>query len=85
MIVHSDIIRRVILAELLNHGKPIWSVLPSDEAIHQWKEICKLCGTPTLTTWPGVERQPAFRTLRVGHYERKLKHRFAQYVFTFIC
>lgn len=38
-----------ILAELLNHGRPI---LPGQNEIDQYSQICNLIGRPTPESWP---------------------------------
>eukprot|EP01138_Halocafeteria_seosinensis_P006874 gb/GECG01007030.1/.p1 GENE.gb/GECG01007030.1/~~gb/GECG01007030.1/.p1 ORF type:complete len:348 (+),score=21.03 gb/GECG01007030.1/:1-1044(+) len=71
----------VITAELLNGGELIWNRRNSNTFM-QWEDICRLCGTPTNETWPGIERKEEFRMMSVPRYRRRLKHRFAQYVKT---
>eukprot|EP01138_Halocafeteria_seosinensis_P006871 gb/GECG01007027.1/.p1 GENE.gb/GECG01007027.1/~~gb/GECG01007027.1/.p1 ORF type:complete len:376 (+),score=32.55 gb/GECG01007027.1/:1-1128(+) len=66
----------VITAELLNGGELIWNRRNSNTFM-QWEDICRLCGTPTNETWPGIERKEEFRMMSVPRYRRRLKHRFA--------
>eukprot|EP01138_Halocafeteria_seosinensis_P008899 gb/GECG01009095.1/.p1 GENE.gb/GECG01009095.1/~~gb/GECG01009095.1/.p1 ORF type:complete len:513 (+),score=51.47 gb/GECG01009095.1/:1-1539(+) len=69
----------VILAELLNDGKPIWG--KNNSEVDQWRDICRLCGTPSVQSWPGLEQlMDQFKLLKVPYrYERNVRQRFANF------
>jgi serine/threonine protein kinase len=62
-----------ILGELLMQK----AIFPGEDDLHQVELIFSLCGTPTVRTWPGIERIERFNTMQLKNtYARQVIDKF---------